>query len=436
MSDWERVALGELAEIFDGPHATPTKTSDGPLFLGISNLVNGRLDLTTPEYLSEADFVRWTRRVTPQPGDVLFSYETRLGEAALVPANLRCCLGRRMGLLRSRVGKVDNRFLLYAYLGPRFQETLRSRTVHGSTVDRIPLNEMGTFPIDVPSDIEEQRAIAHILGSLDDKIDLNQQLADTLETTGRAIFKSWFVDFDLVYASTEGRVTEQRNRLLDLFVASIDQSETAGVPATWTRAPLEHWVDALSGGTPSKKNKVLWNGDIPWISPKSMTSIHADEAEDFVTPNAIGNGTRLAPAHCTLVMVRGMGLHTKVRVSQARSPVTFNQDVKALVPRGIEPSLLLFALLNAQDELLGRVESSGHGTGRLPSDILLSYEITMPPIERQADFARVFDAINDRIAVARQESRTLGSIRSTLLPRLISGELRVRDAERIVGNAT
>ena len=197
---WQEAALGELVEIYDGPHATPKKTDAGPIFLGISNLASGRLDLDKTEHLSEEDYMRWTHRVTPRPDDVVFSYETRLGEAALIPTDLRCCLGRRMGLLRPKGGRVDARFLLYAFLGTRFQETLRSRTIHGSTVDRIPLTEMGSFPIEVPRDIDEQRAIAHILGTLDDKIELNRRMNETLEEMARALFKSWFIDFDPVHA--------------------------------------------------------------------------------------------------------------------------------------------------------------------------------------------------------------------------------------------
>src|SRR5689334_4388621 len=100
--EWDEVPLGEIAEIFDGPHATPTKTDSGPIFLGISNLSKGRIDLSDTEHLSEQDFARWTRRVEPRSGDVVFSYETRLGEAASIPRGLRCCLGRRMGLLRAK----------------------------------------------------------------------------------------------------------------------------------------------------------------------------------------------------------------------------------------------------------------------------------------------------------------------------------------------
>jgi type I restriction enzyme S subunit len=430
--EWNATTLGHLVDIFDGPHATPKKTPSGPLFLGISNLSQGRLDLGSTEHLSEEAFKKWTRRVTPSPGDVVFSYETRLGEVALIPDGLRCCLGRRMGLLRPKKGRIDSRFLLYAYLGPEFQETLRQRTVHGSTVDRIPLIEMPGFPIRVPG-VDEQRAIAHVLGTLDDKIELNRRMNETLESMARALFKSWFVDFDPVCAKAQGQTPGAMDpATAGLFPSELQDSELGEIPKGWRFAPLKEWVDALSGGTPSKKNAGYWGGDIPWISPKVMTTIHADRAEHYVTEAAIGNGTRLAPAGATLVMVRGMGLHQEVRVSQALREVTFNQDVKALVATHIEPTLLLYALLDARQVLLGRVESSGHGTGRLPSDVLLSYPLVMPALGTQTALARTFTDINRRIALLRAESQTLARTRDALLPRLLSGELSLAAAEHAV----
>src|SRR6266568_1846941 len=112
-SEWPVTGIGKLCEgIFDGPHATPKKTTSGPIFLGIESLVSGRVDLSAPEHLSEEDFVKWTRRVTPRAGDIVFAYETRLGDAALMPEGLRCCLGRRMALMRPDLSKVIPRFLL------------------------------------------------------------------------------------------------------------------------------------------------------------------------------------------------------------------------------------------------------------------------------------------------------------------------------------
>jgi type I restriction enzyme S subunit len=283
--------------------------------------------------------------------------------------------------------------------------------------------------------LSTQRAIAHILGTLDDKIDLNRRMNETLEAMARALFRSWFVDFDPVRAKAEGRDPCLAKPLADVFPDGFECSDGTEVPFGWRRAPLGDWVRALSGGTPSKKEASLWGGSIPWISPKVMSSIHAVKAEHHVFKVAIGNGTQLAPKGSTLVMVRGMGLHQQVRVSQARRSVAFNQDVKALVGTAIESVLLLWGLLDAQEYLLGRVESSGHGTGVLPTGVLLGYPITMPTPDCQARLAPAFDRMNDRIAACAGESETLGSIRDTLLPGLVSGEVRVRQAEKIVETA-
>jgi type I restriction enzyme S subunit len=196
--------VGEVCQVFDGPHATPTRLDAGPVFLGITSLNKGRIDLSASDHVSEEDFAKWTRRVTPKPGDVVFSYETKLGEAAIIPEGLRCCLGRRMGLMRPNPAKLDSRFLLYYYLSRDFQEVIRERTIHGSTVERLALIEFPQFPLRIPP-LAEQKAIAAVLGALDDKIELNRRMNATLEAMARALFQSWFVDFDPVRAKLDGR---------------------------------------------------------------------------------------------------------------------------------------------------------------------------------------------------------------------------------------
>ena len=194
MSNFD-MTIDDIAEIFDGPHATPEKTNSGPYFLSISSLKKGRLDLSQSAFLSEIDFTRWTKRVTPQKGDILFSYETRLGEAALMPEGIRACLGRRMGILRPKKNKVIPEYLLYAYLSPKFQQTIISNTIRGATVDRISLNELPNFPIRIPSLIEQQN-VSSILVALDSKIELNNRINAKLEAMAKTLFDYWFVQFD------------------------------------------------------------------------------------------------------------------------------------------------------------------------------------------------------------------------------------------------
>lgn len=181
----ESEIIGDLAELFDGPHATPTKTATGPWFLSISSLKHGYLDLSESAHLSEEDFPRWTRRVQPQAGDVLFSYETRLGDAALMPPETHASLGRRMALLRSKTADVSGSLLLHAYLSPAFQGEIKRRTVHGATVDRLPLKEMPGWRILLPARGERERLSAKLdalHASVTQTANENRTLADLRDT--------------------------------------------------------------------------------------------------------------------------------------------------------------------------------------------------------------------------------------------------------------
>ncbi|SCE69677.1 type I restriction enzyme, S subunit [Micromonospora chokoriensis] len=174
-----RFALGDLAQIYDGPHATPKKTDRGPYFLSISSLGFGSLDLSKSAHLDEASFVAWTRRVAPGAGDVLFSYETRLGVAALMPPGVQACLGRRMGILRPKSALVSSSVLLHAYLASEFQEVIRQKAVHGATVDRIPLSELGCWEIVLP-DAPSTASLAPVLHELHERIWLAQRENEAL----------------------------------------------------------------------------------------------------------------------------------------------------------------------------------------------------------------------------------------------------------------
>jgi type I restriction enzyme S subunit len=172
------VQIGEVAEVFDGPHATPRTVDTGPVFLGISALQDGRVNLKETRHVTPSDFRQWTRRVTPQAYDVVFSYETRLGQAALLPEGLKCCLGRRMGLVRVNRNRVDPRFFVYQYISPPFREFLGSKVVRGATVDRISIKEFPSFPIILPP-LSEQIRLADKLDSIQE---LSQHLALTYQT--------------------------------------------------------------------------------------------------------------------------------------------------------------------------------------------------------------------------------------------------------------
>jgi type I restriction enzyme S subunit len=173
----DHYALG----IFDGPHATPPESADGPVFLGIDNLTeDGRLALSNARFISEQDFPRWTRRVEPQAGDVVFSYEATLHRYAVIPEGFRGCLGRRLALVRPDPKKLDSKFLLYYFLTPHWRAVAGEATISGATVDRLLLTRVPSLPVSFP-ELDHQRRIASILSAYDDLIENNNRRIALLE---------------------------------------------------------------------------------------------------------------------------------------------------------------------------------------------------------------------------------------------------------------
>ena len=149
-----------------------------------------------------------------------------MGEVCMIPAGLRCCLGQRMVLLRPRPAETEPRYLLYALQSQSVQQEIGLHDGTGSTVSNLRIALLGNLQIpNYP--LSHQRAIAHILGNLDDKIELNRRMNATLEAMARALFRSWFVDFDPVRAKVEGRDTGLPKDIADLFPDRLVGSELA-----------------------------------------------------------------------------------------------------------------------------------------------------------------------------------------------------------------
>lgn len=147
-SGWRATAIQDVVEnVYDGPHATPPEASAGPVFLGIKNLTGTSIDLGEVRHIGEDDWARWTKRVTPQADDIVFSYEAALGLFALIPPGLRCCLGRRLALVRPKRLAGTPHFWFHQFVGAPFQRLLDKHTVQGATVNRIALKEFPSFTV-------------------------------------------------------------------------------------------------------------------------------------------------------------------------------------------------------------------------------------------------------------------------------------------------
>lgn len=180
--------------VYDGPHATPELHDEGAaVFLGIQNLLpDGRIDVTAARWVAERDLAKWTRRVTPQPNDIVFTYEATLNRYAIIPEGFKCCLGRRTALIRPDPSQIDHRFLFYYFFSPRWRAQIEANTLTGATVDRIPLTTFPEFEVLVP-DLQEQKRIAEVLSAYDQLIATNQRRIALLEETARRLYREWFV---------------------------------------------------------------------------------------------------------------------------------------------------------------------------------------------------------------------------------------------------
>ncbi len=194
---WKKVKISSVCEgIYDGPHATPPISDTGFIFLGISNITeDGHLDLSSPKYINERDFPRWTKRVTPYHGDIVFSYEATLNLYAIIPENFKGCLGRRMALIRPNLKKIDRKFLFYYFFSPEWRNLIFTNTITGATVDRISLINFPNFEISLPP-LETQQKIAGILSAYDDLIENNRKQIKLLEEAAQKLYKEWFVKLD------------------------------------------------------------------------------------------------------------------------------------------------------------------------------------------------------------------------------------------------
>lgn len=422
--EWPQVPIGDVCEgIYDGPHATPPKTDSGPVFLGIWNLVSGRVDLSETEHVSDEFFKKWTRRVTPRAGDLVFSYETRLGDGAMIPAGLVCCLGRRMALARPDRDKIHPRFLLYSFLAPEFQETIRKHTVHGSTVDRIPLLEFPQFPVRLPPRFE-QEAIAETLGALDDKIEQNHRTGRALERLARATFKAWFVDFEPVKAKAAGR-TGFPGMPPEAFAAlpnTLQDSPHGPVPQGWALRTL---AEVFEINPPRRLSK---GEDAPYLDMKNMpTDGHAPDAWER---RAHGSGMRFINGDTLVARITPClenGKTAYVDFLNNGEVAWGSTEYIVLRPKPPLPEIYAYCLARTPDfrDFAIQNMTGTSGRQRVSASALEHYHVAVPDAVTSVAFGDLVQPLFDCVRAGKAESSRLSALRDYLLPRLLTGAVRV-----------
>jgi type I restriction enzyme S subunit len=354
-----------------------------------------------------------------------------LGYPALVPRPLRTRFlhNQRIGkILIRQDAQLNKRFLYYLLCTDEYRnEVLASAT--GTTVKHTSPGRILAHKVMLPG-LPEQRAIAGILGTLDDKIELNRRMNETLEAMARALFKSWFVDFDPVRAKAEGRDPGLPEPFADLFPGSFEGSELGEIPRGWKIKSIGDLADVAGGTTPSTKEPAYWEGGThAWATPKDLSGLSVPvllNTERRITDAGLSQiGSGLLPKGTVLLSSRAPIGYLAV----AEIPVAINQGFIAMTPKtGTSNIFLLLWASVAHKEIVSRANGSTF------LEISKANFRPIPVVTPSADVMRVFEELArplyERIVESARESRTLGALRDALLPKLISGELRVRDPPR------
>ena len=401
------------------------KEAIGSPYIGLEHIGEGTLSLADH---GRAENVKSVKSRF-QRGDILFG-KLRPYFRKVIRAPFNGVCSTDIWVVRARQG-VDQGFLFYCMSSPEFIE-FSTRGSEGTKMPRAKWEFVSKFKIGLPP-LPEQRAIAHILGSLDDKIELNKRMNETLESMAQAIFKSWFIDFDPVRAKAEGRDPGLPQPIADLFPDQLVDSKLGEIPAGWRVEPFVETIEVIGGGTPKTSVSEYWNGDIPWFSVIDApleSEVWVIDTEKKISRLGVENSsTRILPVSTTIISARG----TVGRVALVGVPMAMNQSCYGL--RGKMDSEGFFTYFLTK-ELVARLRRHAHGSvfDTITRDTLASISFVVPPVEIITTFEGMIIPIMKCIRDRLFESRTLAELRDALLPRLIRGEIRIEDVERFLAD--
>jgi type I restriction enzyme, S subunit len=439
LADRQRFGVNELIErgklfVGDGYRAKNEElTNSGLPFARASNINNGFRFIGADRF-PEENLGRVGNKVS-QPGDVVFTSKGTVGRFGFVrPETPRFVYSPQLCFWRSLDTEViDPRFLYYWMSGREFY--LQFTGVAGQTdmADYVSLTDQRGMHITLPS-IGEQRGIAKSLGSLDDKIEINRRMNETLEGIARAIFKSWFVDLDPVHVNVQGGDPRLPADIANLFPDRLVQSELGEIPEGWRTAKLPDIVDIAGGGTPKTSVAEFWNGEIPWFSVADSptdSDIWVLATERSITSEGLDNcAARLLLPGATIITARG----TVGQLALVGIPMAINQSCYGLIPRlGVRGFFCYFLARTLIAELKQRSHGSVFET--ITRATLDAIEIVRPPAAIVDCFEALVGPILDRMRASLLEAVTLRRLRDVLLPKLLSGDMRANAAREAAGAA-
>lgn len=400
---WEKTEIKNICTgIYDGPHATPPVSDSGAIFLGISNFNNGRLDLSEVRYISEEDLPKWTKRVTPQENDIVFSYEATLNLYAIIPKDFRGCLGRRMALLRVDERRAYYKFLFYYFYSDAWQAVIRENTVLGATVDRIPLIRFPNFQVELPP-LETQHRIADILSAYDDLIENNRKQIKLLEEAAQRVYKEWFVDLR--------------------FPGYEHTKITDGVPEGWDIRAVSDFGKVITGKTPSTSKPEYYGGNIPFVTiPDMHNTIFPLSTEKYLSEQGANTQKNkfLPPKSVMVSCIATVGL-----VNITFELCQTNQQINSVILRDEKDLYFFYLAMKRIKSLLDGVGSNGATMTNVNKTKFENVRVLYPESYLANRFFEFCHPIFHKMLMLSKENQRLRQARDRLLPKLMSGEVEV-----------
>jgi type I restriction enzyme S subunit len=415
---WQLLPLEDcMAAIIDYRGKTPKKTLSGVPLVTAKVVKDGRIQ-PIQEYIAHEDYDDWMRRGFPEPGDVLMTTEAPLGEIAQLD-DRKVALAQRLITLRGKKSLLDNNYLKFLMQSEFVQHQLAARAT-GTTVLGIKQSELRQISLVIPP-LDEQKQIAHILGTLDDKIELNQQMNRTLEGITRALFKSWFIDFDPVRAKLEGRQPTGMNaETAALFPDSFEDSPLGKIPKSWRVGKLEDIAEVVMGASPKGDTYNEEGIGIPLVNGPVEFGDHFLIKRKWTTAP-----TRLSQAGDLIFCVRGS---TTGRRVIADDVFCLGRGVCAFRSRSGKQSFINQIVNLEINRLLAK--TTGSVFPNLGSKDIKEFQVLVPQEPIVKRYCTICSNLDGKIYSQVRESIALSSMRDSLLPKLLSGEIRVNDAEQ------
>ena len=420
--DWKKCKLGEVVNVKGGKrlpagHVLVQNVTNHP-YLRVRDLTQRFPLKDNFEYITEDTFSHISRYIVKE-NDVVLSIVGSIGLVALINKNLNN-ISLTENAVRLFSTQVYPLFLYYYLLSPFGQAEIAKNTV-GAVQAKLPIYGIQNINISLPS-MEEQKRIAQILGALDDKIELLQKQNKTLEDMAKAIFKSWFVDFDVVHAKQKGlpkadimREYHLTDELYDLFPSDFENSSLGLIPLGWQVKPLSDIATLTMGQSPAGTTYNESGEGLPFYQGRTDFEFRFPKKRVYCSAP-----TRIAEKGDVLISVRApVG-----DLNMANERCCIGRGVASIRPNTLNNSFLYYAMLNIQKKF-DVFNTEGTVFGSINRKDLSSLAILTPSEDVLQEFNAIVISFDLKIEENLKQIQTLTELRDTLLPPLISGKIRV-----------